>query len=391
MSQAVSSYRVNSIDILRGLIMIIMALDHTRDFFHETAMTADPLNAATTTPVLFFTRWITHYCAPGFVFLSGISAYLSSLKKTRAEASVFLIKRGFWLVLVEITIVSFGITFNPFFNFVILQVIWVIGWSMIILGLLMRISFKAILATGLILLLAHNIMDYVKPQGSTAVNNLLGLLLTSRGLVIPLNATHFVGVFYAILPWTALMLLGYCAGVWFHKDFPAEKRRRNLYSLGLAGILMFIVLRMARGYGDPGAWDGSTIYSFLNTSKYPPSLQFAGMTIGPSLVLLAAFENIRSGWTRVVSVYGRVPFFYYILHFYLLHVLCAIAFFATGHSASQIADPQSIFFFRPVQFGFDLWVVYLVWISVVAALYLPCRWFGAYKREHRQRWWLSYV
>ncbi|HRO71029.1 MAG TPA: heparan-alpha-glucosaminide N-acetyltransferase domain-containing protein, partial [Chitinophagaceae bacterium] len=153
MTPTASTYRVASVDILRGLIMIIMALDHTRDFFHITAMTADPLDPATTTPALFFTRFITHYCAPGFVFLSGLSAWLSSRKKTKAEASVFLVKRGAWLVIVEVTLVTLGITFNPFYNFIVLQVIWAIGWSMIILGLLMRISYKVVLWVGILLVL----------------------------------------------------------------------------------------------------------------------------------------------------------------------------------------------------------------------------------------------
>lgn len=390
MSPAVPNYRVASIDILRGLIMIIMALDHTRDFFHATAMTADPLNPASTTPALFFTRWVTHFCAPGFVFLSGLSAWLSARKKTKAEASVFLIKRGAWLVIVELTLVTPGITFNPFFSFIILQVIWAIGWSMILLGLLMRTSYKVVLAMGVILVFGHNILDYFTLPASGAGRYLVGALFTARGLIWQVDSTHFVAIFYAILPWTGLMLLGYAAGIWFQKDFPAEKRQRLLLITGISATLLFIALRLARGYGNPEIWDGTTLYSFLNTSKYPPSLQFACMTLGPVLILLSLMENIRAGWTRIVSVYGRVPFFYYILHFYLLHTLLVIVFFASNHTAAEIADPQSPFLFRPVRFGYDLWIVYLVWITVVAALYLPCRWFNEYKIRHSQ-WWLKYI
>lgn len=385
-----SAYRINSIDILRGIVMIIMALDHTRDFFHETAMTADPLNPATTTPALFFTRWITHFCAPTFVLLSGVSAFLASRNKTKAGASTFLIKRGLWLVLVEITLVTLGITFNPFYSFIILQVIWAIGWSMVILGLLVRASYYVVFVTGIIFFFGHNILDYLQLPASGITGNLWSILLTSRGTVIPLNSSHVVGVFYAIFPWTGIMLMGYSMGAWFHKDFSAERRKKFLLATGLSLILLFIVLRMLKGYGDPGAWDGNSIFSFLNTNKYPPSLQYSAMTLGPALLVLALTENIKAGWTKVVSVYGKVPFFYYILHFYLIHTLLVIVFFATGHTTSQIVDPQSLFLFRPQTFGFNLWIVYGTWIFVVAVLYLPCKWYSNYKVQHR-RWWLSYV
>jgi len=370
--------------------MIIMALDHTRDFFHSTAMTANPLDASTTTPALYFTRWITHYCAPVFVFLSGLSAYLSSRSRTKAQASGFLIKRGMWLILVEITLVTFGITFNPFFNFFILQVIWAIGCSMVILGLLVRVSYQVVLTAGIVLFFGHNIVDYLNLPQEGIVGNLWSIFLTSSGRVIPIDSTHMIGVFYAILPWTGVMLMGYSIGKWFQKNFPAEKRKRLLLITGFSLILLFIILRLLKGYGNPGGWDGKSLYSFLDTSKYPPSLQYCCMTLGPGIIFLALAENIRAGWSRFVTVYGRVPFFYYILHFYLIHILTVIVFFAMGHTTAQINDPQSIFMFRPVSFGFDLWIVYIIWISIIAVLYLPCRWFNKYKMQQSQ-WWLRYV
>ena len=389
MISPVPSYRVASIDILRGLIMIIMALDHTRDFFHATALTADPLNGATTTMPLFFTRWITHFCAPGFVFLSGLSAWLSSKKKSKADASLFLMKRGAWLILAEVTLVTFGLTFNPFFNLIILQVIWAIGWSMIVLGLLMRISNRVVLIAGIILVFGHNILDYlVMPTGNAGY--VLATLFTSRVAFIPLDSSHAIGIFYAILPWTGLMLLGYSIGNWYQKDFPAAKRRKLLMISGIFVTVLFIGLRLIRGYGDPGAWDGNTFYSFLNTSKYPPSLQYSCMTLGPLLILLSVLENVRAGWSKVVSVYGRVPFFYFIVHFYLLHVLLIIVFFASGHTVVEISDPRSPFMFRPAQFGYSLGTVYLIWIALVAVLYYPCRWFNKIKQEH-SHWWLKYL
>ena len=385
-----TGYRIASIDILRGLVMIIMALDHTRDFFHSTAMTADPLDPATTTPALYFTRWITHFCAPVFVFLSGLSAYLSSRNKTRNEASVFLLKRGIWLIIVELTLIAFGLTFNPFFNFFILQVIWAIGCSMIILGILIRISYTAILIAAILLFFGHNIVDYLNPPASGIAGNIWGIFLTARNMFIPLDSNHTVGVFYAILPWTGVMLLGYSIGVWFQKNYPAEKRKRLLQIAGTSMIILFILIRYFRGYGDPGAWDKNSLFSFLNTSKYPPSLQYCCMTLGPALILMSLIENVQAGWSKIVSVYGRVPFFYYILHFYLIHGLCVIVFFASGYTTAAIADPQVPFLFRPLTFGYNLWIVYAIWIAVVASLYYPCLWFYRYKMQHSQ-WWLRYV
>lgn len=384
--------RILSIDILRGLVMIIMALDHTRDFFHETAMTADPLDPATTTTALFFTRWITHFCAPTFVFLSGLSAYLSSLNKSKKESGIFLIKRGAWLVLVELTIVTFAITFNPFFNFIILQVIWAIGWSMIILGLLVQTSYKTIAVIGFVLFFGHNLLDYAKLPATGVVNVLTNILLTSRGAGYSLTNTHTVGALYAILPWTGVMVVGFIIGPIFKKDYPGRERKKQLVVLGLGLVALFIALRLMQGYGDPGVWKPGehSVFSFLNTSKYPPSLQFCCMTLGPALLLLAFFEDIHPAFTKVAAVYGRVPFFYYILHFYLLHILLVIIFFASGFPVNKILDPQSIIAFRPVVFGYSLGLVYIIWLLVVAILYLPSRWYNRYKLNHKD-WWLSYL
>lgn len=389
------SYRVQSVDILRGLIMVVMALDHTRDFFHITGVSADPLDTATTTTWLYFTRWFTHFCAPGFVFLSGLSAYLAAQKKTKQEASTFLIKRGLWLVLAEVTLVTLGLTFDPFFHLIILQVIWAIGWSMVILGMLSRWSYKAVLVAGLLLFFGHNIADYLHlPQEGTAAD-IWRLLLTSQGSIIVLNASHVAGAFYAILPWTGIMLLGYSMGKWFSKDFPAPKRRQLLVYTGTALIVLFIVLRFINHYGNPSPWTKhpdawANVLAFLNTSKYPPSLQYACMTLGPSLLLLAAFEKARNKWSNVLMVYGNVPFFYYLLHFYVLHSLLVIVFFLTGHHSNEIATPNVPFNFRPVNFGYTLPVVYAIWAAVVFALYFPCRWYGNYKKTHHQ-WWLKYL
>jgi uncharacterized membrane protein len=388
-------YRVGSIDILRGLIMIIMALDHTRDFFHNTALTADPLDAATTTPALYFTRWVTHFCAPLFLFLSGISAYLSSQQKTPQAASLFLVKRGIWLIIAELTFITFAFTFNPFFNFLLLQVIWAIGWSMIILGLLSRLGYKVVLITGLILFFGHNISNFIDLPITGVTGTLWAMFVMSPGIVVPLDASHLAGIFYAILPWTGVMLLGYCAGYYFQQSYPAEKRKRILIATGLVLTGLFIVLRFMNVYGNPIPWKPgkdfyTSVLTFFNTSKYPPSLQYLCMTLGPALILLPFLENVKARWAALITIYGSVPFFYFVIHFYLIHSLTVIAFFLSGYTTSQISDPGSLFLFRPVAFGYSLPIVYAIWIVVVILMYFPCRWFYRYKKQHTH-WWLSYV
>ncbi|CAH0137504.1 MULTISPECIES: DUF1624 domain-containing protein [unclassified Pedobacter] len=387
------SKRILSIDILRGLVMIIMALDHTRDFFHIGAMTGDPLNPDTTTGMLFFTRWITHFCAPTFVFLSGLSAYLSAQNKTAAQASSFLLKRGLWLILIEIVVITFGLTFNPTYNFIILQVIWAIGSSMIFLGLASRISYKTVLITGLILVFGHNLFNLFPAPTDSNGDLILKIFFTASGTVVPLSANHLVGVFYAILPWTGVMFVGYGVGAWYKKDYAADRRQRNLLIVGLLTIFVFISLRLINIYGDPVPRKEhhdffKNLLAFFNVNKYPPSLQYIAMTLGPAMLFLAFTENLSNRFTRIASVYGAVPFFYYVLHFYLLHTLLIVVFFATGHTTKEIV--QVPFWFRPATFGFNLPIVYLIWFCVVAALYLPCRWFKRYKETHQQ-WWLRYV
>lgn len=388
-------YRVKSVDILRGLVMIIMALDHTRDFFHETAMTADPLNPYTTTVALTLTRWITHFCAPVFVLLSGLSAYLASQKRTPSEAGNLLVKRGIWLVIVEVVIITLGITFNPFYSVIILQVIWVIGWSMVLLGIVSRWSHKAVLIVGVVLFFGHNILDHIALPESGVANVAWKMLFTAMATVIPVTPRLMLLDLYAILPWTGVMFMGYSMGKLFTAAYPPEKRRKVLLYAGLSLIVLFFVLRFINIYGDPSPWQHlytpiRTAFSFFNVSKYPPSLQYCCITLGPSLVLLSWLERVKSRWADVASVYGSVPFFYYVLHFYLLHILLVMVFYATGHHNNQIIDANSLFFFRPAVFGYGLPVVYAIWLGVVFVLYFPCRWFSNYKKLHHQ-WWLRYV
>jgi uncharacterized membrane protein len=392
-----TTYRIDSIDLLRGIVMVIMALDHTRDFFHKEAFTDDPTNMLTTTPILFFTRWITHFCAPVFVFLSGTSAFLMGQRRTKKQLSSFLITRGLWLVFVELFIITLGWTFNPLYNLFILQVIWAIGISMIILGLLVLLPLPVIFAFGALILFGHNLLDY--PEAARNHQVPLWWDILHHGFFTPviLDKNHTALIIYAFVPWTGIMALGYCFGVFFKKEISLQRRRKSLIIIGLSIIALFIILRLINQYGDRAEWSvqsRGTVYtflSFLNTTKYPPSLMFTTMTLGPAILILAFIETVRSKIGNFFLVYGRVPFFYYVLHFYFIHTFCVIAFYLTGNGANQIIDRNSPFFFRPQTWGFNLWIVYGVWIITVLLLYPLCKWFGRYKMEHREKKWLSYL
>jgi uncharacterized membrane protein len=263
---------------------------------------------------------------------------------------------------------------------------------MIILGVVRQLPNKWILTIGCLLFFGHDLFNYIHPPKPNTTADIIDVLFTAFNNFAPLNSKHVIGDFYAILPWTGVMLIGYGIGYWFSKEYPAEKRKLNLLVSGLSLIALFIILRFINKYGDPSprvdlnSW--RSFLSFMNVSKYPPSLMFCCMTLGPSLVFLALSENIKAGWSKIATVYGRVPFFYYVLHFYILHCFLIIVFFATGHTANEIT--KSFLFFRPVDFGFNLLGTYAVWIGVVASLYFPCRWFYKYKMNHGQ-WWLKYL
>ncbi len=387
--------RIQSIDVLRGIIMIIMALDHTRDYFHIDAMTDEPTNLETTTPILFFTRWITHFCAPLFVFLSGTSIYLQSLRKTKKELSLFLLTRGLWLIIAEFTIVGFGWSFNIFFNFFFLQVIWAIGASMVILSALIYLRYWALLAIGIMITVLHNILDthtFTDPTMDVLANL---FLLTEFDVMQPGGGVALMCA-YAALPWMGIMLLGYALGKWYRPEFDAARRRRLLLSTGFAVISLFILLRLTNGYGDPKPWTEQkdavyTFLSFLNVNKYPPSLMYACMTLGPAMIALALLENVRNRVTDFLNVFGRVPFLYYLLHIYLIHLLCVALFYAEGYTFEDNFKLEIAFGFRPKEnFGFSLGIVYLIWILVVALCWFPTRWYEKYKRTHK-KWWLSYI
>lgn len=391
-----TSYRIDSIDLLRGLVMIIMALDHTRDFFHKQGFTGDPLDLTTTTPILYFTRWITHFCAPVFVFLTGSSIWFQSLRKTRRQLSVFLLKRGLWLVFIEIFVMNFAFSFDIHFGLIALQTIWSIAISMIILGLAIWLPFPAIFVMGSLIVLGHNSLDYYEAHMKGQLGWLYSLVHTPG--FYKLWDGHNLLILYPFVSWSGLMMLGYCFGKLF-LSVEGIKRKKMLIWLGLGTILLFAIVRAFDAYGDPLHWSTQknglyTFLSFMNVQKYPPSLLYTCATIGPAILFLGLAGNAKNGLTKFITVYGRVPFFYYILHFYWIHVLCMIFFFTRGHSfAEGIHHNVQGFlpnFIIPGE-GYSLWVVYAVWLFVVVSLYPLCKWYSEYKLKHREKWWLSYL
>jgi uncharacterized membrane protein len=388
------SNRITSIDLLRGIIMMLMALDHVRDYFHNDAMMHDPLDLQTTTPILFFTRWITHYCAPIFVFLAGTSAYLSGLKKSKKELSRFLITRGLWLIFIEFAVVTFGWTFNPFYNMLAVQVIWAIGMSMLILGLLVWLPFPVILGVGLFIVFGHNMLDGPEAVRNGDVGFWWDLLHHGGFKQYEYTSGHAVLVIYPFVPWAGVMAAGYCFGKLFEPSVDAAWRKKVLLYGGLGLIAFFVLLRFSNAYGDPNTWSsqrslGYTVLSFINTCKYPPSLLYLSMTIGPALIFLALTESTQNRSASVATVFGRVPFFYYILHLYVIHLLVVVAFYLSGYTSADIVS-DAPFLFRPPQFGFSLWAVYAIWILVLIILYPICSRYNTYKSTHKS-WWLSYL
>jgi uncharacterized membrane protein len=378
--------RVNSIDLLRGLIMVLMVLDHTRDFFGSSAV--DPRDVHD--PALFLTRWVTHFCAPLFIFLAGLSAFLYGTRgRTRQEVSLFLFTRGAWLVLLELTVVLFGWTFNPAFNFFVLQVIWAIGWSMIALAGLIYLPRMVLAAVALAMIAGHNLLDGIRAEQLQSFGS-LWFLVHESGFLQPLPGIKILAL-YPLVPWIGVMAAGYACGPVL--NFPERQRRRWLVSVGIFLVGIFVVLRALNVYGDPAPWQSfpswsASVLSFINCEKYPPSLLYLAMTLGPGLIGLALFESARGRLAGWLITFGRVPFFYYVAHIYLIHVVAlAAAAFAGADLAWLFQDPIGI---KPDGYGVNLLPIYVLWLGFLLALYPFCRWFAALKQQRRD-WWLSYL
>lgn len=387
--------RIQSIDLLRGVVMILMALDHVRMYFGQGTWYAEPTNLATSTPLLFFTRWITHFCAPVFVFLAGTSAFLVGIKRENIRLlSQFLLTRGLWLILTEIVVVNFAWTFDSTYSFIILQVIWAIGISMVILSALVFLPDIVILLIGLALVFGHNLLDGIRVQGNAPADLLWYTLHQPQVVSVGSRLVNFV---YPVLPWIGLMALGYVSGTLYRQGFPDEQRRRWFLTIGSCATMLFLILRGLNLYGEPTHWVPQvspifTLMAFLNTTKYPPSLHFLLMTMGPALIFLSMSEFIRHKVTTPVLVFGKVPFFFYIIHLYLIHTFAMLWLAYSGRDWQEYILSAAVLRSGSLSsFGLGLGGVYLVWIVVMALLYPICRWYQMQKLNDPSKWWLSYL
>ena len=390
------AYRMTSIDILRGLVIVVMALDHVRDHMMAGSV-QDPITDPGTGLLLFGTRWITHFCAPTFVFLAGTSAGLMARRKSRSELAQFLLLRGLWLVILEVLVISTAASFAPTGSadlggriYVGLQVIWAIGVSMIALAGAQYLGVRACLAIGAAIVLGHNLLDSVWPAASsTGITGPFWAVLHARQV-------YEVGPFwiyfsYPVLPWVGVMFLGFASARLFQG--PARLRDWRLAQIGAVLVAAFILLRALDVYGDPHAWHfhpdhlAASFMSFLATTKYPPSLLYLLMTLGPAAIVCAYAERLPQRVRGVLLTYGRAPLAFYVAHLYLIHGLTILLGVSQGFAAQQFFTPYR---FYPKGYGLDLAGVYLVWIAVVALLYPLCRWVVNVKAR-RTDWWLSYV
>ncbi len=378
--------RLDSIDLLRGLIMVVMALDHTRDFFGAGGM--NPRDVAD--PALFLTRWITHFCAPVFIFLAGVSAYLYGARgRGRGEISRFLFTRGFWLIVLEFTIVRLGWSFGAGLDFFVAGVIWAIGASMVALAGLVWLPRMGLAAIGIGMIAGHNLLDPIH-AADFGPAGWIWSLLHERAMLTAGSGSRLYAL-YPLIPWVGVMAAGYALGPAFARD-PAERQRLFL-ALGAAMTLGFVVLRASNFYGDPAPWaieDSavSTVLSVLNVEKYPPSLLYLMMTLGPGLMLLAAFEHAHGTLAAWITTFGRVPLLYYVAHIFLIHALAvAVSWMVLGDASWLFGALPSN---KPAGWGLPLPGVYAVWLLIVVSLYPLCRWFADVKRR-RGDWWLSYL
>ena len=389
--------RLVSVDILRGLVMVLMALDHTRDFM--TYQRANPEDIAHTSGALFFTRFLTHFCAPVFAFLAGTGAFLSTSRgKSISQVSRFFLTRGLWLILLEFTIIDFAWGFTPWAHG---GVIWCLGWSMVAMSLIVWLPLRWIGAFGVGMIATHNLLDHINPASFGNFQWVWVFLHTPGHIAF---GAYQLSVRYVLIPWVGVMAAGFAFGTLLLRT----DRRKWVLTLGITATLLFFLLRGFNLYGNgtaglpfgypraAGPWSvqpmlSLTVVSFFNTLKYPPSLDYLLMTLGPSLIVLGLLDKTKaeSGFSRVLVVFGRVPMCYYILHLYLIHILAilvSLAFRQPMLHGSAIAD----FATKPPGYGHGLPFIYAMWILAVAILYVPCLWFMNFRSRHRDWTWLSY-
>ncbi len=391
--------RLQSIDALRGTVMIIMAIDHIRDFFHHAAMSSSPTDLTSTTPFLFFTRWITHFCLPVFMFTTGMGIYLWWQRggHTRAQLSRFLITRGLWFMLLELTVMQLAYDFRISTQLLtLLLILWIFGLCMLVMSALIYLPLRLLAALSVAAIALHNLLDGIDPARFGHAAFLWNIIHQPGVIMID---GHPALTIYPLLPWSAVMAAGFCFGRLFMLESAA--RQRIMTRIGLAAVLAFVVLRTINRYGDPAPWSHQksavfTLLSFVNCTKYPGSLDFVLMTLGPAILLLSIYDRRSFSGANPLIIFGRVPLFYFVLHFYFIHALSALmALVRYGRPAlgfifnplPSMGGPGKLY---PPNFGYGLWVTYAVWIFLLAVLYPLCRWFAKVKSTHHD-WWLTYL
>ncbi|MEA5597708.1 DUF1624 domain-containing protein [Rivularia sp. UHCC 0363] len=379
--------RIVSVDLLRGLVMVLMTLDHTRDFFSNVRF--NPLDIDQSNIFLFLTRWITHLCAPSFIFLAGVAAYLSLKRgKTKQQLARFLLIRGFWLIFLELTIVSLAWTFYP--GLFMAGILWAIGWSMIVLAILIQLPIRSIAIFGVIVIVGHNLFDSVQVE---QLGNFgwIWAFLHERTMFVPIPGIRFFLV-YPLIPWVGVMASGYAFGKVLTKT--KTERLGWLRNLGLGLIFSFVVIRGLNFYGDPKPWSvqssfWKTILSFINIYKYPPSLAYLLITLGIAFLLLYVFESQRSVLFKPLMIFGSVPLFFYIIHLWLIH-FSAVLLALPKYGLKAFALPYLLSSAMPDDYGYDLHHVYVLWIIMLVILYPICNSFSNYKSKNK-RWWLTFI
>jgi uncharacterized membrane protein len=384
--------RITSIDIARGVAMVIMALDHVRDYFHADSFIYDPTDLGKTSFLIFGTRWITHFCAPAFMLLTGTSAFLVGERKGIPALAKFLFTRGLFLVFLELTIINFAWNFNIRFPEIDFLVLWSLGVSMIALSGMVFLPKKIILAIGILLVAGHNLLDNVHVPGN-GLKSFLWSLLHDPALFTFGGKNFFV--LYPLIPWIGIIALGYSLGSLYRDTVDANTRRKTLLWLGAGAILLFIIIRGINLYGDPQPWSKQPLasfsfLSFINVTKYPPSLLYALMTLGPTLLFLAVTESANGRLSKIFMVFGRTAMFYYILHIYLIHILATLATPLCGHTYTDMIW-DGFYNVKLTGYGFSLGIVYSVWLLVLIILYPLCVRYDKYKKLHKEKWWLSYL
>ncbi|MDE5079040.1 MAG: heparan-alpha-glucosaminide N-acetyltransferase domain-containing protein, partial [Trichodesmium sp. St2_bin6] len=374
--------RVISIDILRGVVMVLMTLDHVRFFFSNADF--NPLDLTQSNIPLFLTRWVTHICAPTFIFLAGIGAYLSLKRgKSKPKLCRFLLLRGLWLVFLDLTVVTFSWSFNLRDNFFVAGVLWAIGWSMVFLAAVIYLPTRTIAAIGILMIVGHNFFDHVQAEQLGNIGWVWTILHERK--MLELTSGFRLFILYPLIPWIGVMAVGYAFGTLL--EIEKNRRLQLLRKISLSMIVTFIIIRVINSYGDPNPWLIQsrffyTLLSFLNCHKYPPSLLYLLITLGLAILLLYFLEKSEIRYFKPLIILGQQPLFFYVIHFWLIHIT-AILFALSRYGITPFTFSQLGISWKPKAFGYDLPIVYLIWLLMTVILYIICERFAKYKKKHR--------